>query len=72
MPLGQVAKCWKCGAFRSGDELVLNKSNWEYQCEDDFVCRERAENPPKPKVRKKAPKAEKKRSTWTDNLVRTA
>ena len=41
MPLGEVAKCSLCKVFASGEELVLNRSEWDYQCKDYDACVDR-------------------------------
>ena len=43
MPLGEVAKCFDCKALRSGEELRLDRTDWEYRCKDAYECRDKQE-----------------------------
>jgi len=31
-------KCFKCKRYRMEDDLVLNRTNWEYECKDTEAC----------------------------------
>ena len=43
MPLGEVAKCNACKTLRSGEELKLNRTDWEYYCKDTYMCTDKQE-----------------------------
>lgn len=38
MPLGAVARCWRCKGYFSGEELELNRDDWEYYCKNFDRC----------------------------------
>lgn len=38
MPKKEVTKCKNCGSYRCPDEVVLDKTDWEYVCRDQLRC----------------------------------
>ena len=45
MSLGEIARCYLCKIYASGEELELNRKNWEYQCKDIDACFNRRRSP---------------------------
>ncbi len=35
-----MARCFECKRYRIGDDLILNRTNWEYECKDKLACQE--------------------------------